>query len=252
MYSINLKLILKSFVFLFLFQSCIKDDDDSNLMCYDECTTIKGKVFKDGGEGVKNVEISLHYWYKDKFAYIKRKIGKSITDSNGYYKMVVYLHDSETDRGRGNLELRINNKNLETSLTNDFLKPSEVEQGVNAEYDKYRVDNIVEKESTLEIDYFIPLKSKKSIISLNNFSSTSKNDNFFFSLHVPYGFPNKYVYPIQEERFANSLNNEFNVVTIIGKNTVIVTKRKNGNVENIKKEIEILEKNKNFNISYDY
>ncbi|MGG8497886.1 hypothetical protein ACQY1Q_15850 [Tenacibaculum sp. TC6] len=239
-------------VILFLISSCIKDDDDSNIQCSNNCTLIKGRIFKADGKGIENIEISLHYWLKDKFAYIKRKIGKAFTDSNGNYKMNVFLYDTEIGNSSGILELRIRYDNIEVSLTNNFLKPSDFSKYLNTEYDVYRIKNITNKEVTLEIDYFIPYKSKKSTIALNNYNPINEHDGFSFWLYFPYGFPNNYKVPIIKERFANTTNNTFSFKSIVGKNRLFVTKKKNGVTEKIEEEIEILNKNDSLNLIYNY
>lgn len=247
--------LLSYFALLTLFfftLSCIRDDDDSDKQCSSNCTTIKGRVFRADGKGLENKEVSLHFWLKDEFAYLKRKIGKAFTDSNGYYEMSVFLYDTEIGDSPGILELKINYDDVEVSLTDDFLKPSEVVKYLDSEYDKYRIEDITHKEITLEIDYFIPYKSKKSTIALNNYYPINQLDNFSFCNLIPYGFTNNIKTSYLERGFAETTNNTFYFNTIVGNNTIFILKRKNGEQEKEVHEFTLDNKRDSLNLIYYY
>ena len=240
-----------SFLILLIFISCIRDVDNSNDICTTNCTQIRGQVSRDDGTGIEGIELIFRYEHNQTLSNYNRTIDRVRTDENGFYEMNVFLNDNEIGNSGGNFFLELSFDELEIKLNDNFLKPSDFI--FNNEKDFFLISNIQNRDEVFEINYNVPFKSNNLNISLNNFTPIQESDYFLYNLYVPYGFPENYIAPKQEQRFAEEVNNTYIASNIIGLNKIVVIRKKDGiQMDRIEQYINVINNNDNYEIGFEY
>jgi hypothetical protein len=241
---------IKSLLLFFcvFLSSCYGTDDDTNLGCNGNCNVFTGRIYTENNIGIPNVEVSLTYELNQIGAAYKRIIAKTNTDANGNYRIEAFIKDNEFNVGY--FFVRVDEKKIENSLTNEFFKPSELVPNSN----EYFVQNLTNRTQVINMNYKIPLKTTLTV-NLNNFNPITKNDSFIVRNLIEYGFEtdyNKFFTKSSNDGYANGINSTIIIPSVFGENELKIFKVKNNIVENINQIIRVNNPNTTNTLSYDY
>jgi hypothetical protein len=228
-----------------LFQAC--EVDDTADTCSDNCTSVVGKIIRADNVGIPNVKVTFSFVQFAPYSYT-RNIAETYTDENGNYEIIGFIKDRELGP-QYSFRISTNIEEIENSLEDDFLKPSELIQQIAPQVNETIISGITDR-STIEIvDFIVPFKSDLTV-RLNNFLPIEDIDKFQFESTLEYGFREQF-FPINYDR-AVDLNDEFNFNTGIGLNKVKIRKRKNGVFSTETQEVNITENPSNIAIDFEY
>jgi hypothetical protein len=172
---------MKKVILLFmsiLFFSCEEINDDTNIVCTENCTHIEGQILTKDQLPVKNVELIVSF-QKSTGTYSNyiRKIAKAKTDVNGYYNMDFYLKDEELGESFGGLEIYMK----QNTIASKYFYPNR--------FNLFEVLNINDRNISLTKNIYLPTK-KDIKVKLQNFIPNQNGDYFEVQLYVPCGFEN--------------------------------------------------------------
>jgi len=161
-----------------LFIACEKVDNDTALVCTDNCTRIEGRIYTTANQPLKNVQIVFQYidYLEDGRTYY-RKIDKVKTDSEGFYTMDFFLNDEELGSTNGRFELYIKDATLRSDLLYE-------EFNLN-----YGIEDIESRDVVVTRNAFFATK-KNVKIQLQNFAPLTPGDQFQVQVEFPTGFDN--------------------------------------------------------------
>jgi hypothetical protein len=172
---------MKKVILLFmsiLFFSCEEINDDTNIVCTENCTHIEGQILTKDQLPVKNVELIVSF-QKSTGTYSNyiRKIAKAKTDVNGYYNMDFYLKDEELGESFGGLEIYMK----QNTIASKYFYPNR--------FNLFEGLNINDRNISLTKNIYLPTK-KDIKVKLQNFTPIQNGDYFEVQLYVPCGFEN--------------------------------------------------------------
>jgi hypothetical protein len=228
----KIKSILVLITFLSL-NSCEKDD--TNDECTGNCTTIHGRIINAENAGISNVEVKFSYFFSAPYSYV-RHIAKVKTNSEGYYELHGFIKDQELG---GSFEVTVDVDKIETSLSQSFLKPSDIRFD-DGNLTRYVISEINSREEVISIpDYFIPKKIAFNI-SLISFSPVAPNDYFKIENKVQFGFlGNTFIVKATNDGWAESQNSIVTTTGVIGNNSLRIQTNKNNIYSETSNEIII-------------
>ncbi len=183
------KKMKKTLFFLFIlvtFMSCNKEEDDTDIVCTSDCTTINGWALTSGKKPLEGVNFQVKYVESGYFYYhswIKRET-KTTTD--GFYSMDFHVNDNEVESFKGTsssyFELKIDLNNLDP---NKYILPDQVSGKGDT---SYFVESIIslKRDTTYNVSLYIPSKEYITV-ALNNFNPTQDNDCFEVQTFFPWG-----------------------------------------------------------------
>jgi hypothetical protein len=203
------------------FASCEKDDSDK--ACTENCTTIRGRIARADNTGIQGVEVTFSYVFYAPYSY-KRIIAKTKTDDNGNYEMQGYINDNELGTNE-TFEIAIDKAKVENSLSDAYLKPSELTQEVFPRLERVTIPGIENRnEIIMAPNFIVPYKTDLTI-TLNNFVPAVPSDYFGFKHRVEYGFENQFI--LCKIEHATGANATFNFPAAVGNNKIQVITWKN-------------------------
>src|SRR5690606_20880813 len=171
------KIILLVIIF-FGFLSCSKTDDDTRNVCTSDCTTITGRFVTEGNTPLRDIEIILEYKVSNTlFGGRTRIIGKTRTNDNGNYNMVIFLEDHEIGNSHGYFQLLINPSNL---------NPQRLMFRDNNLYTGAVMYSISTRDTIIDKSFYIPTKERISV-TLTGFTPVNSNDFFEVRPYFPSG-----------------------------------------------------------------
>jgi hypothetical protein len=245
---------MKKVILLFmsiLFLSCEEIDNDTNIVCTENCTHIEGQILTKDQLPVKNVELIVSFQKSTGTNSIyTRKIAKSKTDVNGHYSMDFYLKDEELGESFGSLEIYMK----QNTIASKYFYPNRFNlfEGLNINY----------RNISLTKNIYLPTK-KDIKVKLQNFTPIQNGDYFELQLYVPCGFENseissitgnyhKYVTKGINFYRLNSPSQIFTIDAALDEiNYVVLVRMKNGvyTEETITVSVD---ENSNTVLTYDY
>lgn len=170
------KTILLSTIILF-FSSCEKIDDDSNLVCSENCSSISGRAYTQSNIPLKNIVLKFRFQKSTGTNSIyTRIISKEKTDNLGNYNMVFYIKDEELGTGVGGFDLFPQKNSVPTNVFYPYY--------FQLFYSSLQIDT---RDFSLQKNLYIPT-AKKIKVKLNNFNPISVDDYFSFEVLMPCGF----------------------------------------------------------------
>ena len=235
--------------------SCYGTDDDTDKVCNENCNIFNGRIYTENNVGIANVEITLSHSFINIGANYNRIIAKSKTDNNGNYTIEAFIKDNEFNAGF--FRLTIDENMIESSITNEFYKPSEIVNQVSPTINECTFSDIENRTQIKTIDYKIPYKTN-FVVNLNNFNLTTPNDRFGVGNRIEYGFQlgnNKFLTKQNTSNgfgYANGLNTTLTITGVFGKNYLTIYKFKSGLVDNVLETITINNPNANPPLNYSY
>lgn len=241
------------FLLTLVLVSCSKTDDDTNLVCSENCNTFSGQIITVDNVGIPNIKLKLDYYIRTELSAYQRIIGETTTDQNGYYEMSVFIEDNELGTSsHGYFRLTLDSDKISNVLTNEYLKPNVIFGNTKPEVIYY---SILERNITFENDFVIPKKGNVRI-KLNNFNPIAEGDYFKVGIEYSYGLLNDNwtaYHPWQGfYGWADENPTIINAQTILnGIIRVQVTKQKNGIIENSQQEFE-LDNPSIYELEFDY
>ncbi len=161
----------------FLISSCEKTEDDSNLVCTQDCSEITGKVYTHSGIPLKNILMKFKF-SKNGSNNVRqtRIISKVKTNSLGEYAMNFYLNDEELGEWIGDFSLYADKNTVPGNLFyQDYFNLFDT---------MYTITN---RDFSVTRNLYIPTP-KKVKIRLNNFNGPEQEDYFRVLAEVPCGF----------------------------------------------------------------
>lgn len=171
---------------LFAFMGCEKEDDDTDIVCTANFTTISGHIITSNNVPLKGVKLQIKYIEKTGFHYshswLKRK---AITDVNGFYSMSFNLKDSEIEKFEGYsssyFELQVDLNNLDP---HSYFLPEYISKTDSS----YSTSSIISLKSNTKYteSLYIPIKDHITV-SLKNFRPTQAGDHFEVQTFFPWG-----------------------------------------------------------------
>jgi hypothetical protein len=240
---------MKSVYFILILLLCLScEEDDTNLICSTDCTTVTGKIIRADGSGIKDVKVTFSFVQFAPYR-VTRNISESFTNQNGEYEIKGFIKDRELGT-LNNFRISVDINSIENSLGNDYLKPSELIPETAPSVNEIIIDGINNRDPIEIVDFIVPLKSDLTI-NLNNFQPVGLADRFGFNCKAQYGFADQKFPVIYQE--TSQINSQFNFVTGQSENTVNVFKIKNNMVEpNIRQNVNITSNPSNQELSFDY
>lgn len=174
-----MKKIILLITIILVFSSCEKIDDDSNLVCTENCTTIFGKVYTQYNTPLKNVAMKFKFQTTDpqnSNLTLTRILSKVRTNNLGEYSMNFYLKDEELGEWVGSFTLNADKNSVpSTVFYDDYFNL----------YDE--IYNLLTRDVVLQRDLYIPTL-KRVKIKLNGFNGPSTEDYFRVLVEVPCGY----------------------------------------------------------------
>ena len=222
------------FIVGLLLIGCSKVQDDSSKECIQNCTVIEGYITSLNNEPLKNILVEFNNDKSLPYESNIRKIAKSKTDENGYYRMSFFLEDEELgEEALGSFEILMDFSSLDTTQY-FFSKNIEIRKG----YFVSNLNSIDQRDTTLVKDFYVPQKTFVTI-NLNGFNPVQNEDFYKAEVCFPIGFRVEedventvfeYGPAKGEVIMASELDNEFvNVSVAAGDfNLLKVEKRKDG------------------------
>ena len=229
----NIKLFILLF-FTVLTIGCDKNEDDINVSCIADCTTIQGKFVTLNNEPVSNVKVTLEYYISGMSGAKIRKIVDVNSDSKGNYYKTFHVKDSELGiDAPGYFLFKIDDSRLDVNQyirTNNLI--GETTNRISSIFPLTKRDTIIDQ------TFYIPKKAHVKI-NLKNFVPQKSNDYFQIQTLYPYGvkigenplLDTAYNTGFSgfEEYKATNQDTHLNVYVAEGeKNIIRVYRRKNG------------------------
>lgn len=230
MKKIALLLILLNFF------NCEKIEDDTNINCISDCTTLQGRFITYNNVGVEGVKVSLKYRKSiGTYSNSTRLIAETYTDKNGNFFKEFYVKDSElgnTAEGYFNIEYDDTNLDVMKYILSDNLV------GTTKQPLGQTLFTLNTRDTIFGNTYYLPTKAHIKI-NLNNFVKQQDDDHFEVRTFYPFGpkiGSNNFLNSKYATGFsgwgtfvAKGLNNFLNVFVAENEENVIrVYKRKNG------------------------
>lgn len=245
---------MKKVILLFmsiLFLSCEEIDNDTNIVCTENCTHIEGQILTKDQLPVKNVELIFCFQKSTgTYSIYTRKIAKAKTDVNGHYSMDFYLKDEELGESFGGLEIYMK----QNTIASKYFYPNR--------FNLFEGLNINDRNISLTKNIYLPTK-KDIKVKLQNFTPIQNGDYFEVQLYVPCGFDNSEISSItgNYHKYVTKginfyrLNSPSQIFTIDAAldiiNYVVLVRMKNGvyTEETIPVSVD---ENSNTVLTYDY
>jgi len=237
-----------------IFASCFTTDDDTDLVCTENCNTFKGKIKTIDNKGIENIKLILTYKVGAELSGYTRIIGEAWTDANGFYEISVFLEENELgENSQGIFSLTLDYDKISNSLTDEYLKPN-VSLTENTK-PKVIYYSIAERNLLFTNNFIVPKKGNIKI-KLNNYNPIIGEDYFKASIKYDYSFLNDNWTTYQPYDgiygLANGTSTIINAEKILNGNIRIqITKEKNGVFENIEQEVELNNSNV-YELEFEY
>lgn len=245
-YFMRTKLLFLSLVCFLGLLSC--DKDDTNEVCSSDCTIIQGRIIRADNSGIEGVKVTFSYIISSPNSRA-RNIADTYTDQNGNYSMSGYIKDNEIDLTK-KFKITIDTLKVQSSLSNDFLKTSEIQLDILSRTDHTILEGFNTRPATINVvDYIVPFKTDLTI-NLKNFEPIINHDLFGFEAKVAYGFRNQNA--LIRSANANNINSQFNLITGTGENEIKVRRIKNSEVTYATENIIITETPSNVSLNFEY
>lgn len=172
-------------IILIAFIGCEKEDDDSDMECTSDCTTLSGRVVTSGNLPLKGIKIQLKY-IKSSFLYYHSWLKRdATTDANGCYSMSFNIKDNEVESFEGNsssfFELQIDLNNLDPDK---YFLPEHISE-TDTSYSWNPIVSL-KRDTAYYESLYIPTKDYITV-TLKNFHPTHKNDHFEVQTFFPWG-----------------------------------------------------------------
>ncbi len=197
------KIVFLLFI-LAAFMGCVKEEDETGLVCTSGCTTVSGHIITSGNAPLKGVKLQLKYikehYLASYHSWLKRE---ATTDANGYYSMSFNIKDDEVQSSKWGqysyyFEFGVDFSNLDPdkyflsydSYTSDF----------------YHTSPSLKQDTTYNISFYMPAKDYVTV-HLNNFKSVQEGDHFEVQTFFPWGWGPK----SDENDGSNLLNTEYGI-----------------------------------------
>lgn len=234
-------------------QSCSKTDDDTGNVCTTDCTTITGRFVTQGNTPLKGIEVILEYKISNNLSGGRtRIIGKTTTDDNGSYKMVVFLEDREIGNSQGYFQLLIDASNLNPQrfMRNNILYAGAI------------IYSLPTRDTIIDKSFYIPTKEHITV-TLKGFVRVDPEDFFEVRAYFPSGLKIGYNQMIGGEYetgsagggryYATNPDQTFNnvLVALNELNIVRITRTKNGIRTTEDVEVFVTE-NPNIHLTFEY
>jgi len=237
-----------------IFTSCFTTDDDTDLICTENCNTFSGQIITVDNKGISNIKLVLTYKVAAELSGYKRIIGETFTDKNGFYNISVFLEDNELgENSHGVFSLTLDSDKISNSLTDEYLKPNtSLSENTKPEVIYYSIE---ERNLRFTNNFIIPKKGNIRI-KLNNYTPIIEGDYFKASIKYDYSFLNDNWTTYQPYDgiygFAEGNQTIINAETILNGNIRIqITKEKNGMFENTEQEVELNNSNV-YELDFEY
>ncbi len=165
----NIYIIIAAFVLF----SCEKVEDDSDLICTNDCTSVFGYAYTQNNVRLKNVVLKFRYQKNGgPGSLYTRILSKEKTNSTGEYAMSFFIKDEE-------LGAYFDLYPAKNSVTSKVFYPEY--------YNLFSSINIENRNVSIQRNLYIPT-AKKVKIELDNFTLNSNEDYFSFEVILPCGF----------------------------------------------------------------
>jgi hypothetical protein len=237
-----------------IFTSCFTTDDDTDLICTENCNAFSGQIITADNKGISNIKLVLTYKVAAELSGYKRIIGENFTDKNGFYNISVFLEDNELgENSQGVFSLTLDSDKISNSLTDEYLKPNtSLSENTKPEVIYYSIE---ERNLRFTNNFIIPKKGNIRI-KLNNYTPIIEGDYFKASIKYDYSFLNDNWTTYQPYDgiygFAEGNQTIINAETILNGNIRIqITKEKNGMFENTEQEVELNNSNV-YELNFEY
>jgi len=249
-----MKTIFKSFFLsiIVIILSCSGTKDDSSKTCNGNCNIFKGRIYREDNIGLANVEVKVVYRLNQIGANYTRIIAKNFTDSNGNFQIEGFIKDSEFKGGI--FILQADEPKIESLLTNEFYKLSELVSVSGIQSNEYIISNLTNRNQITTIDYKVPYKTNL-IVQLNNYSPISTNDYFGVGNIIKYGFQsdfNIFYTKVSNSGFgyANSFNTTINLPSVNGENSIRIIKSINNSSTSTDQIVNLTSSNQEITFTY--
>ena len=234
--------------------SCFTTDDDTDVICTENCNTFKGQIKTVDHKGIANIKLVLTYNVGAELSGYKRIIGEAYTDINGFYEISVYLKDKELgENSAGYFVLTLDADEISNSLTDEYLKPNtSILKNTNPEVIYY---TITERNLLFTNNFIVPKKGTIKI-KLNKYTPIIETDYFKASIKYDYSFLNDNWSTYQPYDgiygLAEGISTTINTETILnGPIRIQITKEKNGVFENMEQEVQLTNSDV-YELDFDY
>jgi len=176
---------LSVLLIMFALTSCEKEEDDTDIVCTSDCTTISGRVVTSGNLPLKGVKLQLKYIEQRMFYYHSWLKREATTDANGLYRMSFNIKNSEVGTSDGQtysyFELRADLNNLDPEK---YFLPEHISE---TDISYFWSSNIsLKQNSEYTESLYIPAKDYITV-TLKNYHPTQAADHFEVKTFFPWG-----------------------------------------------------------------
>ena len=226
-----------SFLLIISIFSCSKTEDDTDINCTSDCTTLQGRFITLDNQGIKGVKISINYRIPggELGGGYTRKIAEVKTDQYGNFYKEFYIKDSELgDSTNGYFKVEIDNSMLDV---NKYIL-SDNKIGSTSQPLGYAIYSINNRDTIIGNTYYLPKKTHIKV-NLNNYIPILTDDYFEVRTLYPFG-PNIGENNVLDSSFAtgfsgwgtflaNNSNTQLNPFVAENEQNIIqIIRRKNG------------------------
>lgn len=164
---------------------CEKEEDDTDIGCTSDCTTISGRVVTSGNLPLKGIKIQLKYIESRLFYYHSWLKRETTTDASGFYSMSFNIKEDEVETFEGSsssyFELQIDLNNLDPDK---YFLPEHISE-TDTSYSWSPIISL-KRDTAYYESLYIPTKDYITV-TLKNFQPTHKNDHFEVRTFFPWG-----------------------------------------------------------------
>gem|GEM_PF-6282079 len=233
--------------------SCNHTDNDSTKTCTGNCNVIIGRFCTEDHVGLAHVDVLFYYTLNSIGINYQRIIGRTTTDSNGNYRMEVFIKDAELG---GLFFIQTDTAKIESLLSDAFVKPSDLVSSSFSSVGKCPISNLYQRTQVITMDFRVPFKTTQEV-HLNNFAPQATGDYFAVGSQIRYGFQTDFNQFLTKQSgngysYAEGLNTTVQMVSVFGDNTFTILRIKNNVVERTNETVSIATPNPNNALNYEY
>jgi hypothetical protein len=186
---------------LFTIVGCEKEDNDTNIVCTTDCTTISGHILTSGNLPLEGIKINLKYIENGFLYYHSWLKRETTTDANGYFSMSFNIKDDEVEtygaQYSSYFELKFDFNNLDPDKY--FLPYYSVSDSSYL----FTIQPSLKQDTTYSISCYIPAKDYITV-NLNNFKPIQEVDCFEVETFFPWGIKSE-----KEDNSNKFMNTEY-------------------------------------------
>ncbi len=177
-----MKAVRISFLFILFLPACYSISDDTDLECFTDCSTIKGRFINSVDQPVPNIPLQFISKDQGELHNLTRIISETTTDLNGFFEMNFLLEDEEVGTPNADRWLKLRSDLDLFSSENYFVPADHNEDGF---WDLQSYFHIP-RDSLMVFNYYLTEKGSITV-RLDNFTPVLNSDYFKVDFKISLG-----------------------------------------------------------------